>query len=134
MNRNYDDLDDDIEDDDDTILEDGQSLRVTPLMLDSMDEVQRAIAMSRHDDSDSADHRPGWRYDDADDAEQEVRDAHAQYAAWLTNAHRTPVATGDKQKRAPAAKLTLDAARAAADAAYEERSAWLRAAYKERLA
>jgi hypothetical protein len=124
MNRDHqyddiEDIEDDIEDDQDDIVQDGSGIRVTPLMLDSMDEVQQSIAMSK----------PGWRVPDSvRDQDQVVADAHAEYCAWLTDAHRTPVADAKPERR----PLTLDAARAAADAAYEERSQWLRDAHKER--
>ena len=92
------------------VLKDGRKIRVPAQFMDS---------------------RPGWRIDDDDDAQDDVRDAHAEYVQWLSGAHRAPVADADYDEP-PSRPASLRDARAAADAAYEERSEWLRNAHKER--
>ena len=107
MNHNQDD-DDFIIINGRRVLKDGRKIRVPALFMDS---------------------RPGWRIDDDDDAQDDVRDAHAEYCQWLRGAYRTPVADADYDE--PQRPTSLRDARSAADAAYEERSEWLRNAHKE---
>jgi hypothetical protein len=128
MNRDqYDDEldDDDIEDEDDDILKDGESLKVP---INFMDSVQRSIA----DGFDADNHRPGWRVPDhIRDQDKVVADAYEERNRWMRDAHKPAAATGSF---GPVAKrpASLADARAAADAAYEERNEWMRNAHKER--
>lgn len=111
----HDDEDDDDVFDEDGILLDGKGVRC-PVQF--MDTVQRAI----YQDS----HRPGWRVPDrVTHRDEQVGVAYSGYLEHLRGGPNDPPA---KPKRK---KLTLDAARADAEQAYQERSAWLRDAHKQ---
>jgi hypothetical protein len=122
--------------DDDEILRDGESVR-TPMML--MDSVQRAVASTQVGDA-YALHKPGYRYAqseltrDAADADDDPRDA--AYAdlcqrltdGWLGPRSRSPYST----RRRPTKKETDEgAAVRLRDAAFAERLAYLKDAYRE---
>jgi hypothetical protein len=130
MRHNYGDLDDlDLDDDDDDLVRDGEVTRVPVMLMDGLDETQRAIR--DHFASGGAIeplHRPGFAVTtDSDDAVA----AHREYTKFLVDAHGRPDA--QKTKAAPARpSFSLDAARAEADRAYAERSRWLENAHKER--
>jgi hypothetical protein len=127
MNRDqYEDIEDDEDEfvEDGDIVQDGESVRV-PFQL--MDSVQRSVA----DGWDHANQRPGWRVPAS--VQDDAATAHAEYVRYLQDGYRTPAVAdqGDnitlKSKPRP---TSLADSRIAADAARDERDAWMRDAWR----
>jgi hypothetical protein len=105
-----------IEDDDDPVLRDGQTLRVPLHMRDGMSEMQRSVAdakaardaANKFGLSDAADlARPGPRYADAT-ARAHVEEVYQDEKRKLQDAWRQPVA--DVRGQQPGDKCTIDGA------------------------
>jgi hypothetical protein len=113
-------------DDDDKILKDGESVRISMTMRDSLDNNRITDAKPQFTDGRTTDptalNRPGYRIPAVNDR-RAVHDAYAKYQDELVNAYRAPVPVSEAQDhRATVDSKTIDQLYAERDA--ELADAW----------